>query len=145
MTRFVKPMANDDILAPTPARRDPTFLVCGVLIAMILAVFWPVLNAQFVNYDDTDFVTTNPNVAGGLTGDNVAWAFTSTRVYWQPLTWLSYQLDAQLHGLKPRGFHLTNLLLHALNAVLPRWRPVPLSGLARIQDETRALFNRYFG
>jgi len=85
---------------------------------MILAVFWPVLNAEFVNYDDTDFVTTNPSVVGGLTQENVAWAFTSTRVYWQPLTWLSYQVDAQLHGLNPRGFHLTNLVLHLLNSVL---------------------------
>ncbi|MEO8098056.1 MAG: glutamine-synthetase adenylyltransferase [Acidobacteriota bacterium] len=32
----------------------------------------------------------------------------------------------------------------ALNAVLPRWTPVPLSALDRIKDETRALFDRFF-
>src|SRR5438093_3959346 len=118
MTLFARLMPSDKTPAPKATQRNATFLVCGILVAMILAVFWPVLNAEFVNYDDTDFVTTNPSVVGGLTQENVAWAFTSTRVYWQPLTWLSYQVDAQLHGLNPRGFHLTNLVLHLLNSVL---------------------------
>jgi tetratricopeptide (TPR) repeat protein len=37
---------------------------------------------------------------------------------WHPLTWLSLELDASLWGLDPRGFHLTNVLLHAANAAL---------------------------
>jgi glutamate-ammonia-ligase adenylyltransferase len=34
--------------------------------------------------------------------------------------------------------------LEALNALLPRWTPVPLSDLDRIREETRALFDRFF-
>ncbi len=37
---------------------------------------------------------------------------------WQPLVWLSYMADVELYGFGPRGFHTTNLLLHAANAVL---------------------------
>ncbi len=37
---------------------------------------------------------------------------------WHPLTVLSHMLDCQLFGLKPWGHHLTNVLLHALNAAL---------------------------
>jgi tetratricopeptide (TPR) repeat protein len=35
-----------------------------------------------------------------------------------PLSWLSYAADYALWGLNPVGYHLTNVLLHALNAVL---------------------------
>jgi len=34
------------------------------------------------------------------------------------VTWLSHMQDCQMFGLKPWGHHLTNVLLHALNAAL---------------------------
>ncbi|HNL39122.1 MAG TPA: hypothetical protein PKH43_08310, partial [Saprospiraceae bacterium] len=37
---------------------------------------------------------------------------------WHPLTWLSLELDYELYGLQPWGFHLTNLLLHTCNTLL---------------------------
>jgi tetratricopeptide (TPR) repeat protein len=37
---------------------------------------------------------------------------------WVPLTWSSYLLDSQLFGLKPGGYHFTNILLHAATAIL---------------------------
>lgn len=38
--------------------------------------------------------------------------------HWQPLTWLSIALDYAVWGLNPTGWHVTNLCLHAANAVL---------------------------
>src|SRR2546426_2401883 len=35
-----------------------------------------------------------------------------------PLTWLTLGLDYLLWGMNPLGYHLTNLLLHAANAVV---------------------------
>jgi protein O-mannosyl-transferase len=64
-------------------------------------------------------VLPNTHVLGGLTWDNVKWAFTTCRDgNWQPLTWLSHALDCQLFGHNPIGHHCTSLLLHAANAVL---------------------------
>jgi tetratricopeptide (TPR) repeat protein len=37
---------------------------------------------------------------------------------WHPLTWVSLQLDCQLYGLEPWGYHLTNVLLHAASGVV---------------------------
>ena len=51
--------------------------------------------------------------------ETVRWAFTTFQEgIWHPLTWLSLALDHALYGLTPRGFHLTNLLLHVANTVL---------------------------
>ncbi|MGV8039938.1 MAG: tetratricopeptide repeat protein [Thermoanaerobaculaceae bacterium] len=38
--------------------------------------------------------------------------------YWRPLVTLSFAADRSIWGLSPRGFHLTNVLLHAVCAVL---------------------------
>ena len=55
----------------------------------------------------------------GLTWESMKWAcLNPVCCNWHPLTVLSHMLDCQLFGLKPWGHHLTNVLLHALNAGL---------------------------
>lgn len=103
--------------AADPGRRATAGIALG-LGALVFLVFGPLLGAEFVNFDDPDFVLNNPRMRGGLSAGSMAWAFQATTPYWQPLTWLSYLLDVTLFGLNPRGFHFTNLLLHALNSAL---------------------------
>jgi hypothetical protein len=94
-------------------------LIGLALLFLTLAIYWPVLHFDFVNYDDDKYVTANPHVLGGLKWDNVKWAFRSTHASnWHPGTWLSHALDCQLFGMWPGGHHLTNLLLHAANTLL---------------------------
>ena len=93
--------------------------ICLLLIAVTLAVYWPVTRCDFVNYDDPDYFASNVHVQTGLTPGNIAWAFTTGHTSnWHPLTWLSLMLDATLSGKGPLGPHLTNLLLHAANTGL---------------------------
>jgi hypothetical protein len=94
-------------------------MVClGLTLATILA-FEEVRLNRFVLFDDDHYVTANLHVKSGLTLESVSWAFTTTHSYnWHPVTWLSHMLDIELFGLEPAGHHLTNLLLHVLNALL---------------------------
>ena len=41
--------------------------------------------------------------------------------FWHPLTWLSFMFDYQLYGLNAGGYHVTNLILHILSALLLFW------------------------
>jgi protein O-mannosyl-transferase len=95
-------------------------LLIGVLLAAVtLAVYLPVLQAQFITFDDTLYVTDNPQVQSGLTWNAVRWAFTQSHAAnWHPATWLSHMVDCQLYRLKPLGHHLTSLLLHTANTLL---------------------------
>jgi len=94
-------------------------LICALLAAVTLATFWPVRRHEFINYDDDQYVTTNPHVLGGLTPQNIAWAFNvGYASNWHPLTWLSHILDVQLFGVKSGPQHLVNVLFHTANAVL---------------------------
>jgi Flp pilus assembly protein TadD len=94
-------------------------LICLLLAVVTLAVYWPATHCEFVNYDDTDYVTQNLHVRTGLTWDNVRWAATARYAgNWHPLTWISHMLDCELYGPKPAGHHVTNLVLHMANSVL---------------------------
>ena len=94
-------------------------VLCLLLVAVTLIVYWPVTRCDFVNYDDPDYFSSNSHVQAGLTSDNVAWAFGTGRASnWHPLTWLSLMLDRELSGCGPAGPHFTNLLFHLANTVL---------------------------
>jgi protein O-mannosyl-transferase len=107
--------------APETARpRIPVWLLTSLLVLVTIAVYWPAMRCDFINFDDPAYVTVNPHVQAGLNWEGVKWAFCNTEqaAYWAPLTWLSHMLDCQLFGLNPWGHHLTNVLLHSLNAAL---------------------------
>ena len=97
-------------------------IVYIVLAVVTLAVFWQVNQYDFINFDDHVYVTENSHIQSGITLDGFRWAF-STRYanLWNPLVWLSLMFDYQLHGLNAGGYHLTNLILHVMSALLLFW------------------------
>ncbi len=104
--------------APPSARPAPLWI--GVALALVtLTVYLQVTSFQFVNYDDTDFVTGNPHVLAGFTAAGLKWAWTSEVARnWHPITMFTHMLDCQLFGVQPWWPHLVNALLHAANTVL---------------------------
>ncbi|HYM10614.1 MAG TPA: tetratricopeptide repeat protein [Bryobacterales bacterium] len=105
---------------PGPAApRAPSVWPPALLIAAVtLLAFWPALDNQFVNWDDDQNFLLNPYFRG-LALSNLHWMFTTFHLgHYHPLTWISLGLDYVLWGLNPEGYHLTNVLLHAANAVL---------------------------
>ena len=97
----------------------PALILCFLLVAVTVGIFLPTGNHPFISFDDPGYVTENPRVRGGLTGENVGWAFSSTAMSnWHPLTWLSHMTDVQLFGLDPRGHHLTNVFFHVASTLL---------------------------
>lgn len=99
--------------------RFPVWLLAAALALATLALYWPATGHDFISFDDTRYVTENPQVRGGLTWEGVKWAFRHPLLCnWHPVTVLSHMLDGQVYGLAPWGHHLTSVLLHALNALL---------------------------
>jgi tetratricopeptide (TPR) repeat protein len=100
-------------------RNKWTALLGVLLAAATIALYSPVIGFPFLVIDDTDYVTSNLHVHGGLSWSTVKWAFTAfTAANWHPVTWLSHALDYQLFALNPAGHHFDSVLIHALNAVL---------------------------
>ena len=100
-----------------------------LLVALTLALFWPATRCGFINFDDDRYVADNPVVRQGLTLPGIRWALTTTyELWWLPLLWISYMADTSLFGTGPAGYHLTNVLLHAANALLLFWTLFRLTG-----------------
>ncbi|MHC4446759.1 MAG: tetratricopeptide repeat protein [Planctomycetota bacterium] len=94
----------------------------SLLVIMTLAAYLPALSAGFV-FDDRLYVTENPRL-GSLEGLGKIWTAVEQKEaqhQYYPLTSSGFWLQHQLWGLRPVGYHLVNVLLHAANAVL-LWR-----------------------
>src|SRR5436309_458104 len=89
-----------------------------VLIALVTFIaFLPTLRNQFVDWDDFKNFLDNPYYRG-LAWTQLRWMWTTHLGHYIPLTWMTLGLDYLLWGMNPVGYHLTNLLLHAANAVV---------------------------
>src|SRR5690349_1562858 len=74
--------------------------VCVSLIAITWLVFGQTVRYDFVNYDDDNYVYSNPLVRSGLTIPGAIHAFIGKHSgNWHPLTTLSHMLDCQLWDL----------------------------------------------
>ncbi len=90
-----------------------------LLAGGVLGAFWNVWRADYVFYDDINYVKENPAVQAGLTQASAAWAFYSPQhKVWHPVTWLSFMLEVEFGGGRPVVHHTTNLVLHLLNVFL---------------------------
>ncbi|MDA0991896.1 MAG: tetratricopeptide repeat protein [Verrucomicrobia bacterium] len=89
------------------------------LVVTILAIYGPVANFEFVNYDDDVYVYRNEMVLRGISIEGLKWAFTvGHAANFHPLTWIVHMVDSSLYGLHAGGHHVSSLGFHALNSVL---------------------------
>jgi tetratricopeptide (TPR) repeat protein len=100
--------------APAPTRRlIPAFVFLATVVA-----FLPSLRNGFVDWDDYKTLVENQNYRG-LGWTQLQWMFSTFYMgHYQPLSWVTFGVDYLLGGVEPFGYHLTNLFLHAVNAVL---------------------------
>ena len=95
------------------------WIMCVLLGIAVLAVYSPVRDYPFINYDDTAYVSRNLQVQQGLSWATIAWSVTTMEATnWHPLTWLSHALDCELFGLDAGWHHLTNVLIHVGSVLL---------------------------
>src|SRR5437667_3994637 len=107
---------RETVTSALPQRRG--FWLVPALIALVtFAAFLPVLQNQFVDWDDQRNFLDNHHYRG-LGWTHLRWMWTTHLGHYIPLTWMTLGLDYLLWGMNPVGYHLTNLLLHAANAVV---------------------------
>ena len=91
----------------------------SALCFLVLFLYGPSLKIGFFSsgFDDNVYVTENRRLA--LNRENLYFLFTHFfNGDYLPLTYLSLSLDHLIWGLNPFGYHLTNILIHSLNAIL---------------------------
>jgi protein O-mannosyl-transferase len=93
---------------------------------LTLTAYLPAIRGGFI-WDDDSYVTENAQLrdAGGLAR---IWFQPSATPQYYPLVHTSFWIERHLWGLHPLGFHLVNVLLHVLSALL-LWRILALLGV----------------
>jgi tetratricopeptide (TPR) repeat protein len=90
--------------------------LCIALIAF--AAFIPATRGGFLSWDDEQNFVSNPYFRG-LGAAQLRWMWSTFLLgHYIPVSWMSLGLDYSIWGMNPFGFHLTNVLIHAANAVL---------------------------
>lgn len=87
-----------------------------IIILITLVAYTPAIQGDFI-WDDDDYVTKNRLLRSA---DGLARIFLEPRAIPQyyPLVHASFWAEYQLWGLWPMGYHIINILIHSLGAVL---------------------------
>ena len=91
-----------------------SLLIAILLLAVIIAVYWPGIRSPF-QFDDEGGIVMNPAL---WRLSDLRAVLTYNIVLPRPLFNLSLAIDHALWGLNPFGFHVTNLLIHLICALL---------------------------
>ena len=88
----------------------------AVIVLLVFLAYLPVLRGGFI-WDDNFYVTENPTLhdLGGL---QRIWFEVGAVPQYYPMVHTTFWLEYHLWGLNPVGYHLVNVLLHAIAAIL---------------------------
>ena len=98
-----------------PGRPAIVSISAGCAAMLAVAVYVNALQNPFV-YDDFRLIVENPSILN-------LWDLKSVivRDITRPLVNISYAVDTMIWGRIPLGYHVTNLVLHAINVMLVFW------------------------
>ena len=97
---------------------DRRWFIAAILGALVALVYWPVAGFEFLNWDDPWYVVDNPLVKSWSPSNLAAIATEPCSKNFAPLTIFTLLVEHTTFGLWAGGYHLVNVLLHAVNAGL---------------------------
>jgi protein O-mannosyl-transferase len=111
-----------------------------VLLLAIVLAYLPTFNAGFVRWDDQYYVE-DSNLLPDPDGLQKIWnPFGHDTQQFYPLVFSTYWLEYRLWGLDPHSYHVVNVGLHALNALLVLFVVLELGVATPVAAATAAIF-----
>jgi hypothetical protein len=87
-----------------------------VLVVVTFGAYQPAWHAGFI-WDDDGYVTENRTLRS-LDGLGRIWTKPGATPQYYPMVFTTFWAEYHLWSLQPLGYHLANILLHAVNALL---------------------------
>ncbi|PHQ31997.1 tetratricopeptide repeat protein [Rhodopirellula bahusiensis] len=96
-----------------------TWILSAALFALTANAYLPAIQGGFI-WDDDDYVTENPTLHS-IEGLVAIWTDPSATPQYYPIVHSSFWIENHLWGMNPMGYHLVNVLIHCISALL-LWR-----------------------
>jgi len=109
-----------------PMSKIPSWAYIGIVLLITVLCYIPIKDADFVNWDDQDYVTENPYIQE-VSGDNITTIFLSgihpdypdgIASNYHPFTFITLMANFAMTGMDASSYHWTNLIFHLLNTFL---------------------------
>jgi hypothetical protein len=99
-----------------------TWLTLVVLAAITFTVYARTLSLDYTKLDDSIFIVENAQYNSDAKNIGVSFQrglFNPTKdAYYRPLFLVDFILESRIFGIKPAGYHFTNLLFHIISVIL---------------------------
>lgn len=92
-----------------------------IIITLAIGLYLNTLKNDFI-YDDKYTIVNNTLIKSfsnlPLLFDKIAYFSRAEEITYRPVVTFTYFIDYKLYALSPWGYHLTNILIHAINGIL---------------------------
>ncbi|MBP6964628.1 MAG: tetratricopeptide repeat protein [Armatimonadetes bacterium] len=96
--------------------RRTGYVLAAIIVIAVFVAYWPAMHGGFV-WDDDKYVSNN-HLLTAPDGLKRIWFSVDQPSQYFPLVYTTFRLEYALWGLKTTGYHVTNIILHILNALL---------------------------
>lgn len=101
---------------PAPRARLRRLVAAGLLFVAVVLAYAPWSPRQFAGFDDASYIRDNPLLRNADGLRRIWITFESDQYY--PLTFTSYWIEYHFWGDWATGYYATNVVLHAITAVI---------------------------
>lgn len=91
-------------------------LGASLIVLLTVIVYVPAMRGGFI-WDDDRYVTENPLITAPDGMSRIWFSLDSPSQYF-PLVYTTFRIEHSLWGFNPLGYHIVNIILHAINALL---------------------------
>jgi Flp pilus assembly protein TadD len=118
MAMTILPASDASATSREPRARN-IWLGAIAIFLMTCVAYLPAMNGQFI-WDDDQYITENITLRTWAGLYHIWFDLGATPQYY-PMVFTTFWIECRLWGIEPVAFHLGNVLLHALGAILA-WR-----------------------
>ena len=87
-----------------------------LLIVLVAVTYFPVARAGFI-WDDESYVENNVHLRS-IEGLRIIWTHIGATKQYYPLVFTTFWVEQKIYGLHPAGYHVVNVVLHAIASLL---------------------------
>jgi hypothetical protein len=106
--------------------KDSWVVGAGLLVIICSVIYFPFIQNHFI-WDDDKYLTDNPYL-NDIDGLKKFWFDLGAMPQYYPLVFTSFWIEHQIWGLDPLGYHVDNVIIHCMNAII-LWRILAFLGI----------------